>query len=301
MVSSKKESEMMRKGPWKSEEDELLINHVKKHGPRDWSSIRSKGLLKRTGKSCCLRWVNKLRPNLKNGCKFNAEEERVVIEFQAEFGNKWAKIATYLPGRTDNDVKNFWSSRQKRLARILQPSGSTATGSGSSSWNLRTRKAKKEQASAHDFQAPLMLSYSMEEDSTTRTHPCSSSYVENSTAQPLAMVELPLPTKLIKEEISDLDPNLIQQESQLLPQPQIPFPQQPQPELAFSPESREVLASLEDPYPFINVFGLPETGPLGAPFFDPALAAFQNHATPDIFFDEFPTDMFDNIDLPPSP
>lgn len=51
------------------------------------------------------------------GCKFSAEEERVVIELQEQFGNKWAKIATYLEGRTDNDVKNFWSSRRKRMER----------------------------------------------------------------------------------------------------------------------------------------------------------------------------------------
>lgn len=55
----------IRKGPWKAEEDEVLLNHVRRYGPRDWSSIRSKGLLQRTGKSCRLRWVNKLRPNLK--------------------------------------------------------------------------------------------------------------------------------------------------------------------------------------------------------------------------------------------
>ncbi|XP_062089211.1 transcription factor DUO1-like [Humulus lupulus] len=109
----------IRKGPWHAEEDEVLINHVKKNGPRDWSSIRSKGLLPRTGKSCRLRWVNKLRPNLKTGCKFSAEEERLVIELQAQVGNKWAEISTYLPGRTDNDVKNFWSSRKKRLQRLL--------------------------------------------------------------------------------------------------------------------------------------------------------------------------------------
>lgn len=54
------------------------------------------------------------------GCKFTAEEERLVVELQAQFGNKWAKIATYLQGRTDNDVKNFWSSRRKRLERMLQ-------------------------------------------------------------------------------------------------------------------------------------------------------------------------------------
>lgn len=64
--------------------------------------------------------MSKFGYNGRSGCKFSAEEERVVIDLQARFGNKWASIASYLPGRTDNDVKNFWSSRQKRLARILQ-------------------------------------------------------------------------------------------------------------------------------------------------------------------------------------
>ena len=66
-----------------------------------------------------------------SGCKFSSEEERLVIELQAQFGNKWARIATYLPGRTDNDVKNFWSSRQKRLARILQTPSSSPSSSQS--------------------------------------------------------------------------------------------------------------------------------------------------------------------------
>ncbi|XP_047336076.1 transcription factor DUO1-like [Impatiens glandulifera] len=113
------EEEEIKKGPWKEEEDQVLISHVHKYGPRDWSSIRSKGLLRRTGKSCRLRWVNKLRPDLKSGVKFSTEEERMVIELQSQIGNKWARIATQLPGRTDNDVKNFWSSRQKRLTRLL--------------------------------------------------------------------------------------------------------------------------------------------------------------------------------------
>ncbi|CAM6083444.1 unnamed protein product [Calypogeia fissa] len=122
--------EVLRKGPWMPEEDEILVEYVRQFGARDWSSIRSKGLLPRTGKSCRLRWVNKLKPDLKrSGCKFSPEEEKLVVEMQAKLGNKWAKIASCLPGRTDNDVKNFWSTRQKRILRALQrpkmASGST--------------------------------------------------------------------------------------------------------------------------------------------------------------------------------
>ncbi|NP_001306858.1 myb-related protein MYBAS2 [Jatropha curcas] len=298
----------IRKGPWKAEEDEVLINHVKKYGPRDWSSIRSKGLLQRTGKSCRLRWVNKLRPNLKNGCKFSGEEERVVIELQAQFGNKWAKIATYLPGRTDNDVKNFWSSRQKRLARILQTS---ATPSSS---NTKPRKPRKEVSVFRDvpnLQTPMM-SYSIEEESSTKAQSCSSGYME--APEPVRVLPLPYPfqAEAIKAELPDCDANLIDVDAQMqIPFPQIPQ-QQEQPELTFSPESQELLARLGDPYLF-NVFGavdVPEIGAqlsLGPPFFDPVSSCMnggrevRNPVTPDTFFDDFPTDMFDNIEPLPSP
>ncbi|KAH0451759.1 hypothetical protein IEQ34_019058 [Dendrobium chrysotoxum] len=113
----------IKKGPWTVEEDELLMDYVKKHGPRDWSSILSKGLLPRTGKSCRLRWVNKLRPDLKREVDANSlwmRSARAVIDTQARFGNKWARIATFLPSRMDNDFKKFWSTRHKRLAKLLQ-------------------------------------------------------------------------------------------------------------------------------------------------------------------------------------
>lgn len=138
----------------------------------------------------------------------------------------------------------------------------------------------------------------MEEESSARAHICSSSsYV--TAAQPLSMVQLPLTANQIKPEMPDFDTNL--NLIQVEPQQQLPFPlmPQPQPELAFSPESRQALATLEDPYPF-SVFGVGphETGPA---FFDPASTEFQNPQTPDIFFDDFPTDMFDNIEQLPSP
>ncbi|KAE8816128.1 myb-related protein MYBAS2-like [Hordeum vulgare] len=169
----------VRKGPWTAEEDEVLHQHVREHGPREWSSIRSKGLLPRTGKSCRLRWVNKLRPDLKTGCKFSSEEERVVIDLQAQFGNKWARIATYLPGRTDNDVKNFWSTRQKRLARILRAplprrrpaaakhGGGGGVGATSSSAATNSHEAAAARASEDQYRCFGLIPF---QQTTTRQH-----------------------------------------------------------------------------------------------------------------------------------
>ena len=77
-----------------------------------------------------------------SGRKFSVEEERVVIELQGQFGNKWAKIASYLTGRTDNDVKNFWSSRQKRIARILNASPPSSPKSKSKTKSKSKCKSK---------------------------------------------------------------------------------------------------------------------------------------------------------------
>ncbi|KAM7466354.1 hypothetical protein LguiB_013916 [Lonicera macranthoides] len=43
--------------------------------------------LKRNGKSCRLRWVNYLRPDLKKG-DITPQEESIIIELHAKFGNR---------------------------------------------------------------------------------------------------------------------------------------------------------------------------------------------------------------------
>ncbi|XP_023550424.1 transcription factor MYB33-like isoform X1 [Cucurbita pepo subsp. pepo] len=111
---------VLKKGPWTSAEDEILIEYVKKHGEGNWNAVQKHSGLSRCGKSCRLRWANHLRPNLKKGA-FTEEEEHLIIELHAKMGNKWARMAAHLPGRTDNEIKNYWNTRIKRRQRAGLP------------------------------------------------------------------------------------------------------------------------------------------------------------------------------------
>ncbi|XP_058196316.1 transcription factor GAMYB-like [Rhododendron vialii] len=110
----------LKKGPWTSTEDSILIDYVHKHGEGNWNAVQKYSGLSRCGKSCRLRWANHLRPDLRKG-SFTPDEERHIIELHAKMGNKWARMAAELPGRTDNEIKNYWNTRIKRLQRAGLP------------------------------------------------------------------------------------------------------------------------------------------------------------------------------------
>ncbi|XP_019163949.1 PREDICTED: transcription factor GAMYB-like [Ipomoea nil] len=113
-------SVLLKKGPWTSAEDAILVDYVTKHGEGNWNAVQKHSGLARCGKSCRLRWANHLRPDLKKG-SFTPEEEGRIIELHAKMGNKWARMAAELPGRTDNEIKNYWNTRIKRRQRAGLP------------------------------------------------------------------------------------------------------------------------------------------------------------------------------------
>ncbi|WZZ55013.1 hypothetical protein YC2023_055120 [Brassica napus] len=115
-----KEARGLKKGPWTTTEDAILTEYVRKRGEGNWNAVQKNSGLLRCGKSCRLRWANHLRPNLRKG-SFSPDEEKIIIELHAKLGNKWARMASQLPGRTDNEIKNYWNTRTKRRQRAGLP------------------------------------------------------------------------------------------------------------------------------------------------------------------------------------
>ncbi|KAK7269696.1 hypothetical protein RIF29_22430 [Crotalaria pallida] len=111
---------LLKKGRWTSAEDAILTEYIKKHGEGNWNAVQRHSGLARCGKSCRLRWANHLRPNLRKGA-FTPEEEQRIIELHARMGNRWARMAAELPGRTDNEIKNYWNTRINRMQRAGLP------------------------------------------------------------------------------------------------------------------------------------------------------------------------------------
>ncbi|XP_037474416.1 transcription factor MYB24-like [Triticum dicoccoides] len=116
----------VRKGPWTMEEDLVLADYVAANGEGAWNSLARAAGLNRTGKSCRLRWLNYLRPDVRRG-NITPEEHLLIVELQARWGNRWSKIARHLPGRTDNEIKNFWRTKIQKK-RSAGATAATAPG-----------------------------------------------------------------------------------------------------------------------------------------------------------------------------
>ncbi|KAF6148256.1 hypothetical protein GIB67_012031 [Kingdonia uniflora] len=143
------DKENVKKGPWTPDEDILLVSYIEEHGPGNWRSVPVKTGLLRCSKSCRLRWTNYLRPGIKRG-DFSAHEETTIIQLQAVLGNKWAAIASYLPERTDNDIKNFWNTHLKK--KLKHEIGAFQNDGCSSSSQPSIPRGQWERSLQTDFQ-----------------------------------------------------------------------------------------------------------------------------------------------------
>ena len=102
------------KGPWTQEEDQKLIAWVQAEGPTKWAQAASfiKG---RSGKQCRERWFNNLCPGVKKG-NWSEEEDEMIFQLYQKYGSSWSKIAKYIPGRTENAIKNRFYATLRKIA-----------------------------------------------------------------------------------------------------------------------------------------------------------------------------------------
>ncbi|KAK6248910.1 hypothetical protein QUC31_020475 [Theobroma cacao] len=109
--------EGLNRGAWSAIEDQILIDYIKTNGEGKWGNIPKKAGLKRCGKSCRLRWLNYLRPDIKRG-NISQEEEDLIIRLHKLLGNRWSLIAGRLPGRTDSEIKNYWNTILRKKVKV---------------------------------------------------------------------------------------------------------------------------------------------------------------------------------------
>jgi len=148
------------KGPWLQREDEIILSMIRSHGIGNikWSEIAA-ALPGRLGKQCRERWVNHLDPDLKKDA-WTEEEDRILMTKQVELGNKWRDIAAFLPGRSENSVKNRWNSAKRKHikedeATFPQKVKSKRLNSNPAyTSSLKKPKNKKENSHGHNSSSP---------------------------------------------------------------------------------------------------------------------------------------------------
>lgn len=111
-------SECFRRGPWSEAEDASLLELVHTKGALNWVRI-AQLMGSRSPKQCLDRYHQNFEPSLSRE-PITPEEGLEIERLVGEMGKQWDEVAQRLPGRSDNDVKNWWSGSMNRRNLVLR-------------------------------------------------------------------------------------------------------------------------------------------------------------------------------------
>ncbi|KAH7858361.1 hypothetical protein Vadar_022955 [Vaccinium darrowii] len=151
--------EGLNRGAWTAMEDKILTEYIRVNGEGKWRNLPKRAGLKRCGKSCRLRWLNYLRPDIKRG-NISDDEEDLIIRLHKLLGNRWSLIAGRLPGRTDNEIKNYWNTNIGKKFVQSHPSSST-TNRKASNQSKEKSSLTNQRSSSGQLASPRIGSYAV--------------------------------------------------------------------------------------------------------------------------------------------
>ena len=137
---------------WTPNEDQILLKAVSNCAEReDWTLV-AQSLPGRTGKQCWHRFHYHLKDKFRIG-GWTQEEDAIILQQQAVIGNRWSQIASHLPGRSENSIKNRWhcSLRHRKDAE----SGDSGTKDADAADSGRRKRRRRSIATASDRDGEL--------------------------------------------------------------------------------------------------------------------------------------------------